>query len=99
MNTKNIRGLIIATAVLQFLWFVILLPGNRLSPRSPEMAQALRAYETNRSATTEKAMWEQVHQDELRDSRRKEVLFSLMLASDGIAIFFFLELWSQKNTA
>jgi len=63
------------------------------------MAQALRAYETNRSATTEKAMWEQVHQDELRDSRRKEVLFSLMLASDGIAIFFFLELWSQKNTA
>jgi hypothetical protein len=99
MNTRDIRGFIVATVVLQFLWFFILPPGNHLAPRSPEMAQALRAYETNRSATTERAMWEQVRRDDLRDSRRKEVLFSLMLLADVAVIYLFWNCGTKKTEA
>ena len=77
MSTKIIRGLIVAVIALQFLWGMIQPARNRLAPRSPEMAQALRAFETNRTAATETAMWEQVRRDDLRDSRRQGVLFGV----------------------
>jgi hypothetical protein len=95
---KIIRRLIVAAIVLQFLWFMILPAGNTLAPRSPEMAQALRAFETNRSAATEAAMWEQVRRDDLRDTRRDEVIFGLMLLADVVAIYLF---WNHgiKKTA
>jgi hypothetical protein len=56
MSKRIIRRLIVAAVVLEFLWLIIIPAGNRLAPRSPEMAQALRAFETNRSAVTESAM-------------------------------------------
>src|ERR1700691_4849705 len=56
MSTKIIRRLIVAAIALQLLWSIILPAGNRLAPRSPEMAQAFRAFETNRSTATETAM-------------------------------------------
>jgi hypothetical protein len=89
MNTKIIRRLIVAAMALEFLWFVFQPAGNRLSPRSPEMVQALHAFETNRSAATEAAMWEQVRRDDLRDSRRKEIVFGLMLLVDAVVIYLF----------
>jgi hypothetical protein len=89
MSTGMIRPLIVAVMVSQFLWFVIMPARNRLAPRSPEMAQAVRTFETNRSAATKAAMWEQVRRDELRDSRRKEVLFGLVLVVDVVVIYFF----------
>jgi hypothetical protein len=99
MNTKIIRRLIVAAMVLQFLWFVIIPAGNRLSPRSPEMAQGLRAFETNRSAVTEAAMWKQMRRDDLRDSHRKEVLFSLMLLADVAVIYLFWNYGTKKIAA
>jgi hypothetical protein len=67
MSTRIIRWLIVAAMTLQILWLFIIPAGNRLAPRSPEMVQALRAFETNRSAATETALWEQVRLDEVRD--------------------------------
>ena len=99
MNTRIIRRLIVATMVLQLLWFVIIPARNRLAPRSPEMAQALRAFETNRSAATEAAMWEQVRRDDLRDSRRKDILFSLMLLADVAVIYLFWNYRTKKSAA
>jgi len=99
MSTRIIRRLIVAAIMLEFLWFVILPAGNRLAPRSPEMAQALRAFETNRSAATEAAMWEQVHRDDLHDSRRQEVLFGLMLLADAVVIYFFWNYGAKKIAA
>jgi hypothetical protein len=89
MSTKTIRCLIVATIVLQFFWSMILPAGNRLAPKSPEMAQALRAFETNRSAATEAAMWEQVRRDEARVTRRDEAIFGFMLLTDAVAICLF----------
>ena len=51
------------------------------------MAKAVRAFETNRSAATEAAMWEQVRRDDLRDTRRDEAIFGLMLLADAVAIY------------
>ena len=99
MRPEVIRCLIVAAIVLQFLWFMILPAGNRLAPKSPEMAQALRAFETNRSAATEAAMWEQVPRDELRESRRKGVLFSLMLLTDVAVIYLFWNYGTKKTAA
>src|ERR1039457_876923 len=100
MSTRIIRRLIIAAMALQFLWIVIMPAGNRLAPRrSPEMAQAVRAVATNRSAATEAAMWEQVRRDDLRDSRRMEVLFSMMLLADAVVIYFFWNYGIKKTTA
>jgi hypothetical protein len=99
MSTRIIRRLIVAAMVLQFLWLFIMPAGNRLAPRSPEMAQALRAFETNRSAATEAAMWEQVRRDDLRDSHRKKVLFGLMLLADAVVIYFFWNYGAKKNAA
>jgi hypothetical protein len=96
MNTKIIRRLIVAAMVLEFLWFVFQPAGNRLSPRSPETTQALLAFETNRSAATEAAMWEQVRRDDLRDSCRKDVFFSLMLVADAVAIYLFWNYGTNK---
>jgi hypothetical protein len=98
MNIRTIRPLIVTTILLQFLWFVILPAGNQLAPRSPEALQAVRAFETNRSAATEAAMWEQVRRDDLRYWRRKEVLFSLMLLADAVVIYFFWN-YGVKKTA
>jgi hypothetical protein len=97
MNTRTIRCLIVATMGLQFLWFFIEPAGNRLAPRSPEMAQALRAFETNRSAATEAAMWDQVRRDDLRDFRRKGALFSLMLLADAAVIYLFWNYGATKK--
>ena len=99
MNTRTVRLLIIAMMLLQFLWYMILPAGNRLAPRSPEMAQALLAFETNRSAATEAAMWEQVRRDDLRDFRRKTVLFGLMLLADAAVIFLFWNYGNKKAAA
>ncbi|MGA9779934.1 MAG: hypothetical protein ACLPRE_13200 [Limisphaerales bacterium] len=99
MSTKIIRRLIVAAIVLQFLWFMILPAGNRLAPRSPEMAQALRAFETNRSAATEAAMWEQVRRDDLRDTRRDKAIFGLMLLADVVAIYLFWNYGIKKAAA
>jgi hypothetical protein len=96
MSTKIIRRLIVAVMVLQFLWFVIIPPRNRLAPRSPEMAQALRAYETNRSKATQTAMWDQVRRDELRDTRRDAVIFGLILLADAVAIYLFWNYGTKK---
>ena len=63
------------------------------------MAQALRSFETNRSATTEAAMWEQARRDEARDSRRKGILFGLMLLVDGVVIYFFWNYGARRATA
>jgi hypothetical protein len=63
------------------------------------MAQALRAFETNRSAATESAMWEQVRRDDLRDSRRQKVLFGLILLADAVVIYFFWNYGAKKNAA
>ena len=98
MNTSTIRRLIVAAVVLEFLWLIIIPAGNRLAPRSPEMAQAIRAFDTNRSAATESAMWEQVHRDDLRDRHRKDLLFSLMLLADAVVIYFFWN-YGAKNAA
>jgi len=89
MNKTIIRQSIVAVVVLQFLWFMILPAGNRLVPQSPEMAQALLEFETNRSAATESAMREQLHRDELRKTHRDEVVFISMLFADALAIYFF----------
>src|SRR5581483_1120421 len=89
MNTKAVRRLIVAAIVVQFLWSMILPAGNTLAPRSPEMAQALRAFEANRSAATEAAMWEQVRRDDLRDRQRDKVIFGLMLLVDVLAVCLF----------
>lgn len=97
MTSKIIRRLIVAAIVLEFLWLIILPAGNRLSPRSPEMAQALRANETNRSAATEAAMWEQVRRDDSRDRYRKEVLFGLMLLADAVVIYFYWNYGTNKS--
>jgi hypothetical protein len=99
MSTKIIRCLIVAAVVLQFLWFMILPAGNRLAPKSPEMAQALRAFETNRSAATEAAMWEQVCRDESRNTRRDEAIFSLMLLADAAVIYLFWNYGIKKTAA
>ena len=63
------------------------------------MAQALRAFETNRSAATEAVMWDQVRRDDLRDSRRKVALFSLMLLVDAAVIYLFWNYGAKKNAA
>jgi hypothetical protein len=89
MSTKIIRWLIAAMIVLQVLWGMILPAGNRLAPKSPEMAQAIREFETNRSAATEAAMWKQVRRNELRDRRRDETIFISILLVDMVAIYFF----------
>jgi hypothetical protein len=99
MNTKIIRWLIVAVIVLQFLWCMIQPAGNRLAPKSPEMAQALRSFETNRSAATEAAMWEQVRRDELRDTRRDEAIFSSLLLADAVVIYLFWNYGAKKNVA
>ncbi len=99
MSTRSIRGLIVAVLVLELGWYMILPAGNRLSPGSPETAQALRAFETNRTPATEAAMWEQVHRDDLRDSRRKGVLFGLMLFVDLGAIYLFWNYGVKKAAA
>jgi hypothetical protein len=99
MSTKIIRGLIVAAIVLQVICGMIQPATNRLAPRSPEMAQALRAFETNRSAATEAAMWEQVRRDDLRDSRRQEVLFGLILLADAVVIYSFWNYGAKKNAA
>jgi hypothetical protein len=99
MNTKIIRWLIIAVIVLQVLWCFIQPAGNRLAPKSPEMAQALREFETNRSAATEAAMWEQVRRDELRGTRRDEAKFGLLLLADAVAIYLFWNYGAKKNAA
>ena len=61
------------------------------------MAQALHAYETNRSAATQAAMWDQVRRDDLRDSRRKDILFSLMLLADVAVIYLFWNYGAKKK--
>jgi len=99
MNTRIIRRLIVAVMVMEFLWLVILPAGNRLAPRSPGTAQALRTFETNRSAATEAAMWEQVHRDDLRDWHRKEVLLGLMLLADAAVIYFYWNDGTRKTAA
>jgi len=97
MSTKMIRRLIVTAIVLQFLWFMILPAGNGLAPRSPEMRQALRAFETNRSAVTEAAMWDQVHRDDLHDTRRDETIFISLLLADAVAIYLFWNYGAKKN--
>jgi hypothetical protein len=57
MSTRIIRRLIVTAMVLQSLWLFIMPAGNRLAPKSPEMAQALLAFETNQSTATEAALW------------------------------------------
>jgi hypothetical protein len=99
MSRKIIRRLIVAAIVLQLLWSCLIPAGNRLAPRSPEMAQALLAFETNRSAATEAAMWEQVRRDDLRDSHRQKVLFGLILLADVAVIYFFWNYGAKKNAA
>lgn len=94
MTSKIIRRLIFTAIVLEFFWLIFLPGGNRLSPRSPEMAQALRAYETNRSAATEAAMREQIRRDDSRDWHRKELLFGLMLLADAVVIYFY---WNYRT--
>ena len=44
-------------------------------------------------------MWEQVRRDDLRDSRRQEVLFGLMLLADAVVIYFFWNYGAKKNSA
>jgi|ERR1700722_19601990 len=99
MSTKIIRWLIAAMIALQVLWGMILPSGNRLTPKSPEMAQAIREFETNRSAATEAAMWKQVRRDELRDRRRDEATFILILLADIVAIYFFWNYGVKKSTS
>ena len=53
------------------------------------MAQALRAFETNRSATTQAAMWKQVRRDDLRDTRRNLAIFGFILLADVVVIYLF----------
>jgi hypothetical protein len=96
MNSKFIRRLIVAAIVLQFLWLVYLPAGNRLAPRSPEMVQALRAFEINRSAANQAAMLEQVRRDDSRDWHRKEILFGLMLLADAVVIYFYWNYGTNK---
>ena len=98
MNAKDIRALIVVAIVLQILWFFILPAGNQWAPRSTEMAQALKAFETNRSAATEAALLEQVHRDNLRLWRRDEIWFGLMLLTDVVVIYFFWN-FRVKSTA
>ena len=99
MSTKIIRGLIVAVIVLQLLWCLIQPAGNRLAPKSPEMAQALREFETNQSAVTEAAMWEQVRRDELHETRRDEAIFCALLLADAVAIYLFWNYGAKKNAA
>jgi hypothetical protein len=99
MSIKIIRGLIVAVIALQLLWCLIQPAGNRLAPKSPEMAQALREFETNRSAVTEAAMWEQARRDELHESRRDEAIFGLLLIADAVAIYLFWNYGVKKNAA
>ena len=99
MNTKIIRCLIVVVIVLQVLWCLIQPARNRLAPKSPEMAQALREFETNRSAVTEAAMWEQVRRDKSRETRRDEVIFGALLLADAIAIYLFWNYGAKKNAA
>jgi len=89
--------LIIAAIALQFFWFFIKPAGNRLAPRSPEMVQALRAFEANRSTATESAMWEQVRRDDLKDLHRQEILLGILLLADAIVIYFFGIMGSRKR--
>jgi len=98
MSTKIIRHLIVGVMVLQVFWLFYLPAGNRLAPRSPEMAEALRAFETNRTAATEAAIWDQVRRDDLRDRHRREVLFGLMLLADAVVICFFWNYGVKKTT-
>ncbi len=56
MTKKIIKGVIVAMIALQLLWCLIQPAGNRLAPRNPEMAQALRVFETTRTPATEAAM-------------------------------------------
>ena len=44
-------------------------------------------------------MWEQVRRDELRESRRKGVLFSLMLLTDVAVIYLFWNYGTRKTAA
>ena len=97
MSIKAIRSLIIAAIALQFLWFFIKPAGNRLAPRSPEMVQALRAFEANRSTATEFAMWEQVRRDDLQDLHRQEILLGILLLADAIVIYFFWNYGVKKT--
>jgi hypothetical protein len=96
MNSKIIRRLIVVAIALEFLWLFYLPAGNQLSPRSPEMAQALRAFETNRTAATEAAMRKQLRRDDSREWRRKEVLFGLMLLADAAVIYFYWNYGTNK---
>ncbi len=89
MSTKTVRSLLVAAVVLQLLWCILQPAENRLAPKSPEMAQALREYQTNRTAITEAALWGQVRRDELRDARRAKALFISMLLADIVAIYLF----------
>jgi hypothetical protein len=99
MNTKIIRSLIVTVIVLQIIWCFIQPAGNRLAPKSPEMAKALQEFATNRSAATEAAMWAQVRRDELRETRRDEAIFGLLLIADVIAIYLFWNYGAKKNAA
>ena len=99
MSTKTVRFLLIAVIVSQFLWLIILPAGNRLSPKSPAMVQALRAFEANRTPVSEAAMWEQVRRDELHDARKSEAIFSSMLLADAVAIYLFWNFGVKRPTA
>ena len=44
-------------------------------------------------------MWEQVRRDDLRDSRRKDILISLMLLADVAVIYLFWNYRTKKNAA
>ena len=99
MNTKIIRCLVVTAIVLQVLWCFIQPAGNRLAPKSPEMAQALEEFETNRSAATEAALWAQVRRDESRETRRDEAIFGLLLVADAVAIYLFWNYGAKKNAA
>jgi hypothetical protein len=63
------------------------------------MAQAVRAFETNRSAATEAVMWEQVRRDDLRDARRDKAILGLMSLADVVAIYLFWNFIGIKKTA
>jgi hypothetical protein len=73
--------------------------GQSVGDKKSRMAQALQAFKTNRSAATSAAMWEQVRRDDLRDSRRKDFLFALMLLADAVVIYFFWNYGVKKATA
>ena len=99
MTKKIFQGVIVAVIALQLIWCLIQPAGNRLAPRNREMAQALRAFENNRTPANEAAMWQQVHRDDLRDLHREEILFGLMLLGDAVVIYYFWNYGTKKAGA